>query len=653
MKASRPDDYQYVDMIRRNPDMPKNCEYLDVEEYAVTRPTVFCLSGNGAITTKEANGLCKQAEGYLKLMFNGKNVGKRVTDMVDLIGFKYARPKEDAKVGDLGFEFIEDFVNRVIIPKLLDKDGTRLSLDEACKNMSQMVFFTYCYGSQELNSIVLMLRSCLKQCGYLKFEIDEICKATQNISYAPFDNSASYIPSVRVISSRDDTVGEDIDGLLGEQGREDLDGIRLLRHDGVVENSFGETKGAERLYVLSSSLINGYASTINEHGISLITRDEDWNVKKYTDNNGNKYVSDNADCVSEMVAWALCRAVENAIKNSKSTTYIPSNFSSDLMQELQSIIDSYSSDKLEINPETKAQIRRQGYIHARSKELAKRIIVLDNFHENKSVIYEQLKAVKTFTDVVIILEKNNYYFVDELLPTIDFLTDAERTIITTIANCKSKEREEKEFSKKSFDEKLSLLKACTSFEEVRRLALLCENIAMDVLPWLVGLPDKKYPLTKEESKTILDEIKSIKVARAINKDRSMYDRMIDDCVGVQGLEGLVEVFNKYDFDSVGFALSSVGKGLTMSQTNAILDVSRAKRVATQEKKKMIEFPTYNQMVDMLNNADSLEEIESILKKYNYCGVDYILPEVIVLTDEEKDNLISEHGTSADRFMNND
>ena len=46
--------------------------------------------------------------------------------------------------------------------------------------------------------------------------------------------------------------------------------------------------------------------------------------------------------------------------------------------------------------------------------------------------------------VVRILEKNNYYFVDELLPTIDFLTDAERTIITTIANCKSKEREEKD-----------------------------------------------------------------------------------------------------------------------------------------------------------------------------------------------------------------
>lgn len=50
-----------------------------------------------------------------------------------------------------------------------------------------------------------------------------------------------------------------------------------------------------------------------------------------------------------MMSWALCRAVENGLQNSKSTKYIPPMPMEELESELMSIYSSFSSEDVRTN----------------------------------------------------------------------------------------------------------------------------------------------------------------------------------------------------------------------------------------------------------------------------------------------------------------
>ena len=48
---------------RRNPKIEgSHWEQLDLSNYKITKPIVICLSGNGTINEKEANGFCKTSK---------------------------------------------------------------------------------------------------------------------------------------------------------------------------------------------------------------------------------------------------------------------------------------------------------------------------------------------------------------------------------------------------------------------------------------------------------------------------------------------------------------------------------------------------------------------------------------------------------------
>lgn len=633
-----------VEFGRRKPSAPNSWEELSTSSYRVMRPTVFCLSGNGTTTLRDANGFCKHAESYLNLM-KGQD-GTPITDRVDIVGFKYAKKREDSETGGLTPEFIESFIEETLLPLFVDANGERLSLDQARKNMSQITFFTYCAGAQELSSIMRRLNYELSALGYRKFERDLIGNSSMNISFAPLDNTQNFVPSVRVLSMDDDVVGTDIGLMLSENERKELDGVELRKDPvGKIYGTEMNLAPAGGINIITSSLVNASSANGNDHYSSIVARDADWSVSEFV-RDGRAFRSGNADCVSQMMAWSLCRAVENSEANYYSDKYIPNGFYDELEGELMSIRDSFSREELGRNPETLYATRKAEYDRARAVEVSNLSSELATYREPKAVVFSELKMATNFKVVAQILEKNNYYYLDELLDSVTFLTEDEKSILRVAGAHKTKARERERWHNMSATELMSHLKRAKSLDEIKTiLGYTGYSYATDFLPWLLGEKGKGYPLTKDESKQILTTLKADRDREISRNCRPKWEQInedIDTLPEDYGFAEIVELLERNDYYAAADVLPKMSHKITKEQMTAIIDMSRAKRCAIADRAKMIEFPSYDDMVNMLNNADSLEEAIAMLERYNYCGVDAVLPAVMVLTDEEKREILMSH-----------
>ena len=90
----------------------------------------------------------------------------------------------------------------------------------------------------------------------------------------------------------------------------------------------------DSIHIYSSKLRNNVES--DEHNLSLLSRDGSWDSK----------YEPNADCVSQMIAWAMSRAVENGIENKKSKKFIPKMPLEDLQKEMEMIKSDFSEEQL-------------------------------------------------------------------------------------------------------------------------------------------------------------------------------------------------------------------------------------------------------------------------------------------------------------------
>ena len=179
------------------------------------------------------------------------------------------------------------------------------------------------------------------------------------------------VPSVRVISAKDQVVGFP-DTELYDNYRDIKDSIGVCLHKDEPGKIYGREASdfatAGCIQIVSSGILNGFYQknpngretnvvgftledpTRQDHAVDIVARDKDWNLKNTT-LDGVSYYSPNADCVSEMMAWSLCKGVENSLQNFKSDKYIPYNYWNELQDDLQTIIDSYDHNKLLSTPQ--------------------------------------------------------------------------------------------------------------------------------------------------------------------------------------------------------------------------------------------------------------------------------------------------------------
>lgn len=308
---------------------------LDLRQYSPEKPVVVCIGGNGTTSEDSANGMCKFVENHLNLLFN-ENGTNQVYNHVDIISAVYPE-EEDSTKGKFSKEDINDFVDNFLIKLIQDENDELLPLNEACRKLAGVTFFTFCRGHMEVDKIMRAFYKELKTLGYPKEACDVLMFSTFEVSFAPLTYS-SLVPVVFVDTKQDEmlntawksneTAIHIDDGLNGVAVKLERYGEPLLSGVAVSEAIF------DSIHVYSSKLRNNVEG--DEHNLSLLSRDGDWN---------GKYEA-NADCVSQIVAWALSRAVENGIDNKKSKKFVPKMDLEDLLVELESIKKGFSEEQL-------------------------------------------------------------------------------------------------------------------------------------------------------------------------------------------------------------------------------------------------------------------------------------------------------------------
>ena len=337
---------------RRNYNSMWHWEDLDIEDdkkdnfFRITKPTIICFGGNRAANAMSANGLCKIVEGLIGLKeYSGNGEGATLKD-VDLVGVSYGT-NQNARIRDGGkqrpfCDFSEQeeklLIDNLFLPLFVDNNGKRFTLIKACRNISKLTFFTYCYGSVQLYDLMNKLKSKLLLAGYTSEEIEKIYNNTRQISYAPF-SAGRNVPTIS-IRSLYDTTGN-FYGKYAVEHREFLNGVGLYYNEEGRQGSLNYRKAdKESVDIYSSKLINETPDGINEHSPNIIERsDALWRL---IDN----FRSGNANAVSQLTAYALADSVSRSLMMHYNKRFIPHKSLKTLKKELKLVLSNFAPQSL-------------------------------------------------------------------------------------------------------------------------------------------------------------------------------------------------------------------------------------------------------------------------------------------------------------------
>lgn len=319
----------------RNLDRYKHWQTLRLKSYSPDKAVVVCIGGNGTVNSSSANGMCKFVENSLQLLFK-KNGMNHVYDYVDLISAVYPTDNDPHK-GKFSKEDTEHFVDNFLIKLLQNENDELLPLGEACRRLSQITFFTFCRGHLELDKIMRSFYKELKMLGYSDQECNVLMLSTFEVSFAPLTYN-SIIPVMFVDTKQDEMLNSAWkSGETASHLDNNLNGIAVKYEkygDALLSGVATSEALFDSIHIYSSRLRNNVEG--DEHNLSILSRDGSWNAE---------YES-NADCVSQMMAWALCRSVENGLDNKRSKTFVPKPPLEDLMQEVENIKNDFTAEQL-------------------------------------------------------------------------------------------------------------------------------------------------------------------------------------------------------------------------------------------------------------------------------------------------------------------
>lgn len=315
----------------------------DTENFKIVKTTIINLGGNGTINAEQANGRCSRVERMMGLKAKNEYISSTYQD-IDIIAFVYGRDSETQTVGKLTNEEISNYVDSLFLPLLINEDGNRLSLEDACINFSKIVFYSHCYGSQAINELMANLSKKLTKLGYTKDEIDSIYSQTIHITYSPLQ-SDSWLPCVSINSFTDSfNYSNEMHAWFKRKYGYNLNGVLIDFDDKLFCSHIEHKKNCHKnISIFTSRLLNVSSNTgrtiIDEHASDYL--DLDFNWKGCEKAMGAK----NAECVSRLIGYAMSWAGARSLQIQRQNKLIPLNLP-DLYESLQDVLKLYNSEEL-------------------------------------------------------------------------------------------------------------------------------------------------------------------------------------------------------------------------------------------------------------------------------------------------------------------
>lgn len=290
---------------------------IETEECIITRPTILILGGDGVETEEEANGYAKAVGNFCAPFLPDVDIISVCYNKEGLYGYNYSRN-------------IKNLEKRIFLP-LVSRDGKRLSLEEACKNVRQLTIFGHCRGTNIFKNILEELNKDMLELGYSQAEINKVFNQLFLIAYASkLEDIPKTVNTVYAIASDDIKFPRDVANLWNHLESERFE--KLNATYGEIRNMcyFSSTNYMgrnEKCYVAKSMrgiylkypktvfvLSTTQGDRVLGHTLTLVAKDENWN----SDDRANK----TAGQVSLCLGIALSYSVGNSIKNQVSEELI-------------------------------------------------------------------------------------------------------------------------------------------------------------------------------------------------------------------------------------------------------------------------------------------------------------------------------------------
>lgn len=266
------------------------------EEYSITKPIIFCFSGNMATDLASANGLAKMARNLIGLD----------NDQVDVLSISYqTTPSKQGKFSEKEAKiFAQTLLN------LVTNKNKALDINLACKNMRMVNFLEFCYGSQAVFMITKTLQPMLNRVGYSKKQAELLLQQIFCVGYAPIPSSTTHSTNFYVKSLDDEKFGY---SYSNEIFQENDTSPKYLGTGKLVRN-----KQTINLYTeqLTSEVINIFNYEDVEHDLTLVNRTSTWKVQ-------NANATFKAEVASQCMAYALAIGVLNSTNNASSNLFTP------------------------------------------------------------------------------------------------------------------------------------------------------------------------------------------------------------------------------------------------------------------------------------------------------------------------------------------
>lgn len=311
-------------------DALHHMQSVDLSVQKIERPTVLVLGGANTLDNRSANGYAKLVESML-----GDFAGD-----VDILSVNYNHcANYYSKILE---ENIIKLTKDIFVP-LISRDGKRLGLEEACKNVRKLTIFAHCFGYNEIAiGIQEVLFNLLAQFGYNPTESGRILEQVFVVAFGT-EIEQDWFKSVNVVSPFDSSSFEtstqiweellesDIDSceFITEKDKEELKKIAGLsywkRVDAIKE--FCEknqrcfvVRNGKRISLATSMLKTEVDDTLkgfnfNEHRIKEFARDEKWQSYGALTASGEQ--------TSRCLAVSLCTGVANSVLNESSNAFVP------------------------------------------------------------------------------------------------------------------------------------------------------------------------------------------------------------------------------------------------------------------------------------------------------------------------------------------
>lgn len=337
---------------KRSPNAENHWKQLDIAKVRIKKPTLICLGGNGTTDdtvskdnsklvcgSERANGVCAIAERLIGLKPEEPKVYSTYAH-VDFISFHYGKDSPKDKIGKFSEDELKKIVKFVFLPLCLDNNLKPLPVDEVCKNISLITFFTHCHGAREVANILNMYKYCLIKLGYTESEVQKIYSSIFHISYSPLTDE-TLTPTLKLESFMD-VFNIGLDQIFEETYGYKLNGIAtIIDKKGTLRNKQYSLASFDNITVYSSKLVNKQGiealSEPNEHGIDCLDRNKKWESKS-----GAK----NADVVSKIAGYTIARSIARSLEIYEKKILLPPITVDELKEEYESLMSIYTIEEL-------------------------------------------------------------------------------------------------------------------------------------------------------------------------------------------------------------------------------------------------------------------------------------------------------------------